>query len=69
MKIILCDKCKKNKAIEEYKIKRHRRGCYINGRWSDNLWNGWKKIDICQQCLDKLFEKNINERKNQYEKV
>jgi hypothetical protein len=49
MKLEVCDLCKKNypdaKLKYKYKAKR---------RWYSWHESGWEKLELCQECLDKI---------------
>lgn len=45
----VCDICRKNEANHKFKVKRHMLTDYITGKW------GYRKIDICDPCLQKLL--------------
>ncbi len=46
----LCDICKKNEANKHFKVKRKER------RWRNGYyWTKYAKIDICENCYDKLI--------------
>ena len=56
MKLHVCDLCKKNSpdAKIKYKYKAKRFWC---------LWyeSGWEKIELCQECLDKIIKAESEE--------
>lgn len=56
MRLHVCDICKKNSpdAKIKYKYKAKRFWC---------LWweNGWEKIELCQECLDKIINAESEE--------
>lgn len=60
MKETICDICKKNKANESYKIKRSTNPYFVKHGNGPRGWlNGfgpYEKIDICDECMEKLFE-------------
>lgn len=46
----LCDICKKNEANKHFKVKQKER------RWTNGYyWTKYAKIDICENCYDKLI--------------
>ena len=49
MEFHVCDLCKKNTPDVEIKYKA-KRFCY----WY--VYDPWKKIELCQECLDKIIK-------------
>ena len=49
----VCDLCKKNSPDAKIKYK------YKAKRFWSSLWHdefGWEKIELCQECLDKIIK-------------
>lgn len=51
----VCDICKKNNP--NVKIKYKYRAKRFWKEWYEGGWekSGWKKIELCQECLDKII--------------
>lgn len=45
----ICDVCKKNDAVQRFKVKRK-----VKYNWVD-CWSKWNNIVICNECAEKLF--------------
>ena len=58
MNIKVCDLCKSKEPNKRFKVKMSRKGCYQSTghgfRWVD-IWQPYEKIDICEDCAEKLF--------------
>lgn len=54
MKAIICDICKSNKATTRYKVKE------TTYNWYYEIWNSYKRLDVCDTCASKLFEHSNN---------
>ena len=53
MKKCICDICHENEADYHYKVKRSGRFWNIMcGEW---IWSGYKKLDVCKHCGEKLL--------------
>ena len=48
MEVNVCDLCKKKEASHSFKVKRA-------SRVSEQCWTKYEKIDICEDCAEKLF--------------
>lgn len=61
MKMVVCDLCKKNypDAKIKYKYKATKRfWC-----WGDyGRYSTWNRIELCQECLDKIIENKSKSR-------
>ena len=51
MKIEVCDLCKKNPPDAKIKYKYK-----AKGYWCSWYEDGWEKIELCQECLDKIIK-------------
>ena len=56
MKIRVCDLCKKNDP--DAKIKYKYRAKHFWWLWYEG---GWEKIELCQECLDKIIKAESEE--------
>lgn len=69
MKKCICDICHENEADYHYKVKRSGRFWNIMcGEW---IWSGYKKLDVCKHCGEKLLfaANNVNIDKDVIEKA
>lgn len=57
--IHVCDICKHNQPDAKIKYKYRAKEAWMS--WYDN---GWKKIELCQDCLDKIIEADKAESEN-----
>ena len=57
--INVCDICKKN--VPDAKIKYKYRAKKVWYLWHES---GWEKIELCQECLDKIIEADKVESEN-----
>ena len=59
MYLEVCDICETKRPDKRFKIKMSRRGQYIRtgygGKWDSSLWQPYERIDICEDCAEKLL--------------
>ncbi len=55
----ICDICRINESSRSYKVKHSRRGCCERTKngvmWNSLLWTPYERIDICEECAEKLL--------------
>ena len=56
--IHVCDICKKNTPNTRIKYKYKAKKFWYS--WYNN---GWKRIELCQDCLDKIIQANVEVEK------
>lgn len=69
MKKCICDICHENEADYHYKVKRS--GRFWNIMCREWIWSGYKKLDVCKHCGEKLLfaANNVNIDKDVIEKA
>ena len=69
MKKCICDLCRKNEADYRYKVKLSKR--FWDIICGDRIWSGYKKLDVCKHCGEKLLfaVNNVNIDKDVIEKA
>lgn len=63
MIIEICDLCKEKEPNHQFKIKMSKKGCYQRtgyGIRRSNLWQPYKRVFICENCIEKLFNIKSN---------
>lgn len=55
MKIHVCDLCKKNEPDAKIKYKYRAKHSWVS--WGED---GWDRIELCQECLDKIIAQKVN---------
>jgi len=60
MKLRVCDLCKKNSPDAKIKYKYR-----ANRFWVSWYEFGWEKIELCQECLDKIIKAESEVKPNE----
>ncbi len=64
----ICDICNEREATRSFKIKRSQIGCFVKGRgarfWAPYIWTPWERIDICNECGEKIINLKPITRRN-----
>jgi len=61
MKKIICDLCKINEASRKFKVKQSGKFEYKPFGCGPDI-KSWKRIDICGECYQKLFDIHAHRR-------